>query len=131
MSEELVQAGLSTLENPIVQTGGGLVGIALLGRWAWRLVSSDRLALVKDRAETDVVSVLQRERDVAMERADKERDRAESAITARDEAIAQLNESTAKIAALSAEVHALREQVASLKTDVQWLREQLVKKLDL
>lgn len=113
----------------ISQVAGGaaaiVTGIASAILVARKKISSDNVELMKDRAEENIISTLERQRDQAYVESDKLRERLDKVITEKDEALSKVTELTREVENLSGQVRILKELVERLGTSLDSTRQTL------
>jgi regulator of replication initiation timing len=88
-------------------------------------LSNDSVELTKDRAEENIIAVLERQRDQAYLENDKLRDRLDKAVNEKDEALSKVSDLTREVENLSGQVRILKELVERLGVSLDTTRQQL------
>jgi chromosome segregation ATPase len=114
LMDELVK--LAT-EPSTYGVGGGVLALGyFVFRELARRFSRDKVEVAKDRAETNVIELLQ-------EQLDKAIDRAERAEAARQEAFAQVHALNKQLAEVESSLKILQVEIIRLRAEVKVLRE--------
>jgi chromosome segregation ATPase len=113
----------------ITQIAGGaaavVTGIASAILVTRKKLSNDSVELTKDRAEENIIAVLERQRDQAYLENDKLRDRLDKAVNEKDEALSKVSDLTREVENLSGQVRILKELVERLGVSLDTTRQQL------
>lgn len=113
MIEEVTK--IATDPAAITVGGGLLAGAYFVIREFMRRFSRDKVEVAKDRAETNVIELLQQELDKALARVDK-------AETERNQAYAQINDLNKHLAEVEAQLTILQEELVRLRADIKNFR---------
>lgn len=108
--EEIVKA--VTDPTTIVAGGGALAALVFVMREFARRFSRDKVEVAKDRAETNIIEILQEQYNQALARVDKVE-------AERNDALAQMSDLRAKVAILESQLAILQEELQRLRESVK------------
>jgi len=115
----------------VSQIAGGaaalITGVASALFMVRKKLSSDHVEITKDRAEENIISALERQRDQAFAEVDKMRDRMDKAIEEKDLALSKVSDLTREVENLSGQVRILKDLVERLGKTLDDTRGQLDK----
>lgn len=101
------------------------IGSAILV--ARKKMSSDKVELTRDRAEENIISALERQRDQAYLENEKLRERLDKVVMEKDEALSKVSDLTREVENLSGQVSILKQLVERLGNSLDVTRGQLEK----